>query len=224
MKHLTLEDSSFETVLVGSFNPFIFQPSWFLNLGFITSVDQFSSEENQIITTEVTRITLLGLQLTAMRDRLIVFSPDQTTDSLQQDLLSLVLTKLNHTPIRAAGINCNVHFSVSRENYQLIGEILAPKDVLWNAIQTEPKLKSIVMQSLRKDGPFPGHTTITIQQSPKLEVGIYITINYHFDVPSEEEISSSSVLKFISQEWATPRNLMGRVMSEIDNLIHTKSS
>lgn len=60
-----------EVVVIGSFNPAIFHPEWFLGQKFIAEEEAKSSEEQlNVVGREVTDIQLCGMKLLCLHDRL----------------------------------------------------------------------------------------------------------------------------------------------------------
>jgi len=114
-------------VLLGSFNPKIFQPFWFARHGLVSD-DEADSANISVIHSDITAFEIESFTLRVERER---FALERKIAPLIviSDLAGRVFGDLlPHTPLRALGINRHVHFDVGdAEKRDRIGEMLAPR-------------------------------------------------------------------------------------------------
>ena len=140
-------------MLLGQFNPAIFSPAWF-GWEELLPTATVESAELQNAQPRVMSFRAEWLELLVMSDRFMV----KTTQSPSVRIRDLVLRtfgeKLPHTPIRALGINRNVHFLVDNfRERDRIGRRLAPTGP-WGEWGTE----------LEPDGGHGGMISLTTRQ------------------------------------------------------------
>lgn len=183
-------------VLVGNFNPAIFQPSWLGTHGIIRPGEAEGAKIN-LISPEVTSFSTEWLALQSTRDRFQVSTSDvRYFDRLVEVVLS-AFTLLEHTPVHKLGINRDMHFPASIEYRNRFAEILAPK-VHWRSLLEEPLLETLIMQG-RRENSRAKLVRITIQPSLRVQLGIYIGSNEHFEVEGEQ--TPQKILRLLADSW-----------------------
>ena len=138
-------------VLVGDFNPTIFQPRWFSSEGLFTE-EEARTATVQVIHPDVTVFSLPWLQLTVQRDRLLAACFAQPYFERVVGVLCGTFELLKQTPLRMVGINNEAHFRASSlDKWHTLGHKLAPKD-FGNAFFFDPGMQAIEMrQTSRPD-------------------------------------------------------------------------
>ena len=115
-------------VMVGDFNPPIYTPAWFALHGLLPEAVA-ESAELAVAHTEVTQFTADWLSLEVTRDRYQVRTLQAPHIRVHDLILRVFGEHMQHTPLRAFGINRDVHFQVEsqvvRDN---LGSILAPTE------------------------------------------------------------------------------------------------
>lgn len=123
---------------------------------------------------------------------------------------------LPETPVRAVGINREIHFPAgSLGKVHLIGDTLAPK-AFWGEWISEGEeriggLRSLVMEQgvvregrkLRKDGR-AGHIQFKVEPSVRADVpyGVYSHVNDHFDLTHKGEPSDGrAAAELVAEVW-----------------------
>lgn len=205
-----------DAVLVGSFNPAIFHPEWFLRQGLIGDQDAKDAEV-KLNSGEVTDIRLCGLRLQCVSDRFTLGTSNVSYTEKIQDFLIHIFTLLPHTPITACGINPWVHYTVETTEYwHKIGHTLAPKELVWNDILDRPGMQSLVIKAPRS-GDFPGEINVTIEPSAKFRPGIFVAVNYHYPLPVDvvHAGASEALLKFLKSEWKNAGRMARHVAEQI---------
>ncbi|MCY3930504.1 MAG: hypothetical protein OXH70_02180 [Acidobacteria bacterium] len=118
--------STVSVVLLGSFNPAIFTPAWFGLEGLLprTTVE---SAELGVAHPNVTQFDAEWLKLRVRPDKFVVETSQAPTIRVSDLVVRTFREKLPHTPIKALGMNREVHFRVqSLAERDRIGRKLAP--------------------------------------------------------------------------------------------------
>ena len=114
-------------VMVGAFNPTIFQPRW---LGAQQLIRPEEAEHAKIVTIqpEVADFSTEWFQMQVLQNRFTLNTTDPGHYSALRDLAIAICTLLPHTPVSAIGINRAFHFQMpSNKAWHGIGDLLAPK-------------------------------------------------------------------------------------------------
>ena len=190
------EISSVAVILLGDFNPAIFTPAWFA-LHQLLPKGAADSADLKVAHPQTTSFTADWLQLNVLVDR---FSAE-TTQAPHIRLCDLVVRvfreHLFHTPVRALGINRQVHFRVRDVSTRdRIGRTLAPVDA-WGAWAAElgdsgqhGGMTSVTMTQVNIEGrSVDDKINITIEPSNRVGVdvdGVYARVNDHYAVTAAD--------------------------------------
>ena len=210
-----LETNEAVVVLVGDFNPAIFQPRWLAAIGAFGS---FESEESEarleeglgVVHKEKSEFTTAKLQITVIRPRFLITVSEEPFIRAK-DFIEVVFSELRHTPIRHIGINRVVHFSMRSLNaWHDLGDHLAPKEP-WNFLFRENQgnvkqrtggLESLAMR--RVDRPDSRKGRITVRIGPVLgqERACMIDINDHISTREPGSVQGADeILEIINDVW-----------------------
>jgi len=172
-----------QVVVLGSFNPAIFHPSWF-KLHKLIRDEEADNAKLEVTHLEVSIFSIEWLRLQALRERFILETTDSAHYESLRDLAMGVFTLLEHTPITAMGINRSVHYKMhSVESWHEFGHLIAPKPV-WQPIMKEPGLRKLVMEDSRTDPK--GYVRVTIEPSGRVDTGVFVEVNNHFDLKDKD--------------------------------------
>jgi hypothetical protein len=158
-------------VLLGDFNPKIFQPAWFAAQNLIRQ--QEADEANiAIIHPEVVSFTLgqwLALEVT--RERFAVSTAQEPYSKVMRDLVIGSFELLQHTPLHKLGINADMHFRMdSEKSWHAFGDLLAPKKI-WQGLLKTPGIRRFTMEGQRPDN-FQGYIRVRVEPSVKIRPGV----------------------------------------------------
>jgi hypothetical protein len=189
-------------VLVGSFNPRIFQPSWFVRQGLLPeSVEESANVE--IVTNEVCAFSAEWFRLDVLSDRLALTGLAARSPESLRDLLLGALTILKHTPVTHLGVNSFSHYRLATEGaWHHFGHMLAPKDELWTPVLSEPGTRSLTIEGRRTDN-FDGHIRAKIEPSAQVDHGVFLEINDEYRHVSAD--SSDWVIDVLGTQWEESR-------------------
>lgn len=202
-------------VLLGDFNPKIFQPAWFAAENLIRA-SEAEAANIEIINPEIAIFNLDWLQVQITRDRCAYSTAQEPYYEVIRDLCLGTFKLLKHTPIRIMGINWQVHFRMrSIEDWHNLGHKLAPKD-LWNTILKEPGMQSLTIQGTREDG-YKGHLRVKTEPSVKVSPGVFIQVNdeYQADDPI---IGSEKIISILESSYNQSKKKAGEIIHALLNL------
>lgn len=170
---------SVSLVLLGQFNPAIFQPAWFAVENLVRP-QEAESAEVQLIHPEATVLRMEWLQLNIVRNRFQASTLQSSYFEPLRDLIVGLFSLLNHTPVIALGINREFHFRLdSEKQWHKLGDRLAPKQH-WQLLK-KPGLRSLSIEGQRDDG-YEGHLLVRVEPSPRYEQSIYVEVNDHYEL------------------------------------------
>lgn len=199
MPKFNAQTENLNVVLVGSFNPAIFHPEWFLRQGIISDAD-LEKAVVEGVSPEISRCQFSGMSLEVLQDHLTLQTRDVSRQPILQDVILAILEKLPHTPIRACGLNSAHHYDLGDEAYwHKIGHALAPKNI-WNDLLLKPGMESLTIKGSR-EGEFSGHVNITVQPSKRFKFGLFIGSNTHYGSSDRDPLLIEKVKDFISSQW-----------------------
>jgi hypothetical protein len=202
------ELSSVSIVLVGSFNPSIFQPFWLQKHGLLS--EQAAESANiSVLHQEISNFSIDSeFIFTVQRDRFVVVrsvAPFVTASDVCSRIFGDLLP---HTPIQQLGINRTVHFSVgSWQERNRIGDLLAPKEP-WGSwakgFHSKERskrggLQSMIMINKQAPDREAGHVMARIEPSNAIgkgEVGIFMEVNDHYEF--DDPMKTTDALPIIS--------------------------
>lgn len=201
-------------VLLGNFNPTIFQPAWFTNENLLQKAE-IESATIDVIHADIVAFSLPWLTLQVTRKRFMVETLQMPYFEVIRDLVIGTFTLLRYTPINLMGINFLKHIGVeSLDEWHAVGHKLAPKDI-WENLLLKPGMRSLLMQGMRDDAR-KGYVLVRIEPSPKVTNGIYITINEHYESPETAiPTGSDDVMGVLKERWTACYSNSERVISSL---------
>ncbi len=197
MPEATLEISAASIVLVGSFNPAIFQPEWFARNGLLPQ-GEVDGAGVQLIHPQVTQFETERFVVQITTDRFSALTKPNTTAEPLSDLVRGTFYILEHTPVNAIGLNRLMHFAIgSEEGWHKLGDKLAPKEPWKDVLKGRPGLRSLdILAQETQNGP-----TVMVRIQPSLQVqwGAYFEVNEHY--PGTEQSGLKSLMEILQNRW-----------------------
>jgi len=185
-------------VLVGDFNPKIFQPAWFSAENLIR-VTEAEAADIKIINPEIVIFKLDWLEVQVTRDRCSFITTQDAYYEVVRDLCLGTFKLLKHTPIQKMGINMDLHFKMrSIEEWHAVGHKVAPKE-LWNKTLKNAGLRSLTIEGVREDG-LKGYIRVKVEPSRRVHPGIYIQINDHYET-DDSGIGCETIINILDLSW-----------------------
>jgi len=214
----TLEIDSVSIVILGSFNPAIFHPIWFKANGLIKP-EEADKAKLEITTPMISIFGVEWFRLQVETQKFVIQTDNETHFELLSDLVIGTFSLLDHTPVKAMGLNRAMHFKMdSEESWHAFGDKIAPKDV-WQGVLQEPGLLSLVIQGPKqKPNQKPENLiNVRVEPSPRTIPGIYIDVNNHFEIKDND---LQKVLNILKESWRdvllNSRKIADQLMKEND--------
>lgn len=194
-----LEIEGHSIVLLGSFNPQIFQPSWFATEELVRK-EEADNAKIEVVHREIVSFTTESFRLEVLPERVLFSTTQIHYYEPLRDLAMGTFRVLRHTPVQKMGINRDFQFRMeSEEAWHSIGDRLAPKQP-WNSLLEQPGLKGLSMQGARP-GKYKGAIIVRVEPSTKIKPGVFITINDHYDLDSESGHGADLMLEALNESW-----------------------
>jgi len=189
-------------VLLGSFNPRIFQPAWFVAQGLLAP-EEGTASTIQLINNDFCAFETDWCRVEVLGERCTFYSLAAPIVEALRDLALGTFRILRHTPIVKVGLNTHAHFAMpDRDVWNRFGHLLAPKDDLWSPILQKPGTLSLTIQGVRPDD-YEGHINVKVEPSSRIEPGIFVETNEEFRLPNAD--SAEWVSEMIEAEWVKYR-------------------
>lgn len=188
-------------VLVGSFNPSIFQPAWFAAENLIRK-EEAGDAEIELVRPEVSAFRLEWLHMQVLHDRFIASTDQAASFDVLRDFVVGTFSVLEHTPVSKLGLNYDRHFEMeSEEAWHKIGQRIAPP-APWERGLDKPVLRSLTMQGKRPD-ELQGAISVKVEPSVKATFGVYVNVNDHYELGEAEQgvASAAGATRLIKERW-----------------------
>jgi hypothetical protein len=209
-------------VLLGSFNPAIFHPAWFHKQGLVSD-EEHDAAAIQVMLPDFARFNIDWLEITVTLDRFEVASGEPENFNLLRDIVIGTFRILQHTPIKAIGVNRNEHFKLPEDRWHEIGDALVPKDV-WSTVLDAPGLRALTVEGVRTDN-YAGYIRANVEPSVRVHPGIYIGVNDHFQLDEDSKdsgvLDSSQAVSVLESEWD---GILERAPRIIDTVLKVKAT
>ncbi len=180
-------------VLVGSFNPLIFHPEWFLRNEIVSEVDM-EGVQTEIVHPEIARFSFSWLSVEIVNNRFIARANDPSQFSILRDFVISTFAILEHTPVKQLGMNLAIKYAVGNEDdWHKIGDTLAPKLIWEKSLPSRVGLRSLRVHSPRTDD-LDGDIKVTIESRENF--GVNVDINSHVEIAPDIIMS-----EILSEYW-----------------------
>lgn len=186
-------------VLLGAFNPMIFQPMWFAGEGLLRS-SEAEKAKVEIIHADVSSFSAEWLVVQVTRDR---FSATTRADAYKVhlcDLVQGVFSKLSHTPLQQLGINVTTRLRFRSEaDWHSFGHLIMPKSP-WAGVLTKPGLHSAHMRSVRDD-EYKGHVLVSLDPDFATGTAVVARVNDHYELPPGDVTNASKFVAILAKQY-----------------------
>jgi hypothetical protein len=221
---------SLSIVLLGSFNPRIFHPAWFVLEGLVQNeqvIDGISesNKDGPLVTPDLSRCEInQDVMVECLTDRFSINATTMLGEETSRALASAILSKLPHTPITAVGINhTQIIEARSEAEWHRIGDLLVPKEEVWSQVMENRPGMAVLRVEEYRQGPPPVRIWATIepvrQKTPPYRISIHT--NWHTDIPQNpaDGLKSSEIAAdFLTSQWEVALSF-GRKLA---NVLFTK--
>ena len=221
------EISGANVILLGDFNPAIFTPAWFALHGLLPK-SVAESSNLQAAHQQVTAFDADWLHLRVTVDQFCVDTSQAPLVRLRDLVVRTFKEYLHHTPLRALGINREVHFRVSDfAERDRIGNALAPVEP-WGEWARELDLsgerggmRSLMMSQLAPKGrPAGDQINVTVEPSTRIAegLGVYVRVNDHYANDTAEVRSAGRLMKLLEDHFDTSLQRSNEIIDHIMSL------
>jgi hypothetical protein len=216
MSPRVLKLSGSAIVVLGSFNPSILQPAWFSSQKLITT-GEATDAEVQVVHKDITAFGTEYWDLECTADRLVIGSDRAPAVEILRDLAIGIFTLLSHTPVHAVGLNRSEHWDIeSADALNSLGYRLVPKEN-WTAILETPAMQTLTVQGARPDD-YEGYIRVKVEPSVRVENGVYLEINDHYQLvpPNETGVEAAGkLIGLLSSNWKSSRERAQRIIEGV---------
>jgi hypothetical protein len=212
----TVEGEEIAIVLIGDFNPMIFQPAWFALEGLIRR-SEAEEADIEIMHHDIASFRLDWVSVDVLAER---FSAKIRSSAFRVSLLDLIVgtfSTLRHTPTRQLGINLTkrLRFSTDAE-WHNFGHYMAPKSP-WKDLLEHPGMRGIHVQGCRPEGA-PGHVLVSAE--PDRPGFVSLRVNDHFEFSKDAEVGgTAATLYFVEKIKSDFESSLQRADQLIEGLI-----
>lgn len=201
-------------VLVGSFNPRIFHPSWFVRNDLLAPEAE-STANIQVVSNEVCAFETDWFRMEVLAERFSLRSLSAPIVEAMRDLLAGTFTLLRHTPIQKMGLNTHTHFALGAEDtWHRFGHKLLPKQELWSPVLEGPRTLVAAVEGRRTD-KYQGFIRVKVEPSAQVANGIYIETNDEYQSKELEPPSTDWVLDILKNDWDASRKRAKTIRSHL---------
>lgn len=189
-------------VLLGDFNPKIFQPAWFAHHELINNYE-IEDATIKIVHPDVVSFTLGWMELNVTRDKFTITTLQEPHYRTVFELVIRTFKLLEHTPLRYLGINQMKHYRMKDENeWHDLGDMLAPKN-LWRDIFKKPGMRSLTMEEGVRPDNYNGYIRVTIEPSDRIRPGVFFQVNDHFQVKDPDtNLGAAEIFNILLDAWS----------------------
>jgi len=197
-------------VLLGSFNPAIFQPAWF-GAHEIIRPGEAEDAAIEVIHPEISSFKAgEWLRIKVTQSTFHAESIDGAHHSFIPDLVLKVFGLLEHTPLTAMGINRHMHLRMADiERWHAFGDLLVPKQVWDGLLEGRSGLKSLVVEGGRGKGTL----RIKVEPSSRVDYGVYIGTNEHYEASGEN--ATAELMSILSAQWNAAQKHAEKVVAHL---------
>lgn len=187
-------------VLIGAFNPAIFQPAWFEKNDLLPS-SETEGASIETISNDIALLTMSWVRIEVIHSRFVARTQDESRFGLLRDLIVGTFTILEHTPVSQLGINWDHQYRVPNEDaWHKVGHTLAPK-APWAPFLTKPGMVWLTINAPRDDGR-KGMINVTVKpvlKKPMEDWRIDVSFNDHIEL--DEEHGALDACKVLEADW-----------------------
>ncbi|MFZ0886976.1 MAG: hypothetical protein WA005_00860 [Candidatus Binataceae bacterium] len=195
MLNCELEGAS--VVLVGNFNPSIFQPAWLSAQGIIRA-NEGKEADVQVISSQITSFSVDWLVMQVLAQRFAASTVDSAHFEALRDLVVHIFTILEHTPLKQMGINREMHYRMpDEETWHAVGNTLAPKEK-WESLVEKPGMENVTITGTRAGSS--ARFRVSVQPSVRVRPGVYISTNEHFVADGAD--AGEQLIETLKSSWS----------------------
>lgn len=208
---------SLSIVVLGTFNPPIFDPLWLAQEDLVRP-GEAEAVALEIVHPEVTAFQMDWFRLEVTRERLLVRSARTSHFEALRDLVVGSLDLLRHTPTRALGVNHEIVFECdSRDRFDKLGWTLAPEDN-WSNLK-RPGLALLHEMGQREDG-YDGFVRVIVEPNLQGELRVRLEVNDHFEFSTTKaHVPTLQIGQLLNDQWAAITRRANAITRHVRGLV-----
>lgn len=217
MTELEPDRQVYSIVVLGDFNPSIFQPLWFSLNGLIPE-EEAQNAEIAIIHQRLASFSIGKIQIHVDSSRLSLTTDESPQAPILRDVSIGTLSILEHTPLKAIGLNHDMVFSMGTdEAWREVGDKLVPKSI-WEGVFDCPEMRQVVVEGHRSNC---SADRLQIRVQPSANHEVLIAINQHYQLENEQRDKVCDrhfeAIRVLQEDWT----LFGKYAREAtEKLLH----
>lgn len=205
-------------VLLGVFNPTIFQPMWFARQDLLRG-SEAEMAKIDIVHQDVSIFSAEWLVVQVTRDRFSAVTRADAYKSHLCDLVQGVFARLSHTPVYQMGINVTTRIRFRDEkDWHSFGHFVVPKSP-WAKVLDRPGMSSVHVRGERSDGNV-GHVLVSIDPDFHTRTDVLLRLNDHFDLPKGEPNNAATFVAMLTKLYEeSVTNAAAAASQLVDNFL-----
>lgn len=212
-------------ILVGSFNPKIFHPEWFIRKDIVEEWDY--GQDDVVSLQDLSQVAFPNERnLTVVLNQFSLKSQLSSNHLALKDLVTNTFSFLRETPISKMGMNFTSVIKIPDiEDWKRFGRDLAPQQPWENAIDyfddLTPEKKDLLgllnmTMSLPRPDDFKGYIRPRIQPTANLsEQTLTFSVNNHIDFIESDEPSAIEMARILEESWEGSLSLANDIINKI---------
>jgi hypothetical protein len=215
MTTLKVQEDVASIVLVGNFNPAIFQPHWLASKGLIRE-SEADAAVIEVVHPDVAQFHAGWLDVIVTRDKFVASTSDPSHQAPLRDLVVGVFELLEHTPTTRLGLNLGVHADLGDDvHWHALGHAIAPKQP-WAGIVENPGMRALlVLGQSARGGPF--RVMVRVEPSQKFAHSVFVDVNHELAIASSRE--QDPTIYFVEHIRADWEETMGNALGMVERLV-----
>ena len=197
------ERQALSIVILGDFNPSIFQPLWFSANGLIPE-EETKDADITMIQKGLALFSMGKVHVQVDESRLGLTTVESPQGPILRDLARGTLSVLEHTPLSAIGLNLDMAFVMeSEEAWQALGDRLVPKHD-WLQIIDNPGMQQVVVEG-RRSACKADRVHVRVQPSGVRAVSV--AVNQHYLLETKQRVDvrerNREAIRVLNDDWAS---------------------
>ena len=216
----TLKEQGMSIVVLGDFNPKIFQPYWFSTMGLIRK-EEADEAKIKVVHNDATAFSSQWFNLQVLHEKFSLETTDSSKHKAIRDLVYSTFRILEHSPITAFGFNYNRFFEMdSEEAWHALGDYYVPKRT-WEKLLENPGMRSLTVEGKRKVCQ-ANYVQIRLEPVKGTKHSVFLGVNEHYQLASADQHGIQPFLEHLLKSWDPFLDFVSEITDLILKDPHTK--
>lgn len=224
---ITPERDGAQIMLVGAFNPRIFNPLWFVKHGLFDEND-LQDDSLQILHPDIAKFNTPGISIEVQKDRFTATTFAAPLLNLHDLAVTLFGELLPHTPVSLVGLNRIVDFKLaSSDKYSAFGEALAPRapwgtwgEKLGVSGTKISGLVNIEMDQQDVDGRSEGWVKTRVSAMSVATLAVNVLVNDHYPLKCDDKFAEdgAGTAEYVRKNWHSSMSSSREIINDLMKL------